>query len=242
MVILSKKRIVLIIFCLIIGISSFFIKTSVTNIDNKKLSEVTAVPSSGKTVILDAGHGSPDEGAESKNGTTEAKINLEIVLEVQKLLEQSGTTVILTRSDENSIYDLDKKTLREKKISDIKNRVKIGNESSSDIFVSVHLNKIPESRYYGWQCFYNTKNEKSKSLAENLQKSLNEAIEKENNREVKKLESVYIMKNVEIPISIVECGFLSNPEEEQELQTKEYQEKLAWGIYIGINRYFNEID
>lgn len=242
MVILSKKRIVLIIFCLIIGISSFFIKTSVTNIDNKKLSEVTAVPSSGKTVILDAGHGSPDEGAESKNGTTEAKINLEIVLEVQKLLEQSGTTVILTRSDENSIYDLDKKTLREKKISDIKNRVKIGNESSSDIFVSVHLNKIPESQYYGWQCFYNTKNEKSKSLAENLQKSLNEAIEKENNRKVKKLESVYIMKNVEIPISIVECGFLSNPEEEQELQTKEYQEKLAWGIYTGINKYFNEIN
>lgn len=242
MVILSKKRIVLIIFCLIIGISSFFIKTSVTNIDNKELSEVTAVPSSGKTVILDAGHGSPDEGAESKNGTTEAEINLKITLEVQKLLEQSGTTVILTRSDENSIYDLDKKTLREKKISDIKNRVKIGNESSSDIFVSVHLNKIPESRYYGWQCFYNTKNEKSKSLAENLQKSLNEAIEKENNREVKKLESVYIMKNVEIPISIVECGFLSNPEEEQELQTKEYQEKLAWGIYTGINRYFNEID
>ena len=242
MFILSKKRIVLIIFGLIIGISSFFIKTSVTNIGNKKLSEVTAVPSSGKTVILDAGHGSPDEGAESKNGTTEAEINLKITLEVQKLLEQSGTTVILTRSDENSIYDLDKKTLREKKISDIKNRVKIGNESSSDIFVSVHLNKIPESRYYGWQCFYNTKNDKSKSLAENLQKSLNEAIEKENNREVKKLESVYIMKNVEIPISIVECGFLSNPEEEQELQTKEYQEKLAWGIYTGINKYFNEIN
>lgn len=242
MVILSKKRILIIIFCLIIGISTFLIKTSVTNIDNKKLLEVTAMPSSGKTVILDAGHGSPDEGAESKNGTTEAEINLKITLEVQKLLEQSGTTVILTRSDENSIYDLDKKTLREKKISDIKNRVKIGNESSSDIFVSVHLNKIPESRYYGWQCFYNTKNDKSKSLAENLQKSLNEAIEKENNREVKKLESVYIMKNVEIPISIVECGFLSNPEEEQELQTKEYQEKLAWGIYTGINRYFNEID
>ena len=212
------------------------------NIDNKKLSEVTAVPSSGKTVILDAGHGSPDEGAESKNGTTEAKINLEIVLDVQKLLEQSGTTVILTRSDENSIYDLVKITSREKKISDIKNRVKIGNESSSNIFVSVHLNKIPESQYYGWQCFYNTKNEKSKSLAENLQKSLNEAIEKENNRKVKKLESVYIMKNVEIPISIVECGFLSNPEEEQELQTKEYQEKLAWGIYTGINKYFNEIN
>lgn len=241
MVILSKRRILIIIFCLIIGISTFLIKTSVINIDNKKTSEVTAVPASGKSIILDAGHGTPDEGAESKNGTTEAEINLKITLEVQKLLEQSGSTVILTRSDENAIYDLDKKTLREKKISDIKNRVKIGNNSSADIFVSIHLNKIPQSQYYGWQCFYNTKNENSKTLAEYLQSSLNDAIQKENNRKVMKLNSIYIMKNVEIPISVVECGFLSNPEEEQELQTEEYQEKLAWGIYTGINNYFAEI-
>ena len=241
MVILSKKRILIIIFCLIIGISTFFIKTSITNIDDKELAEVTAVPASGKTIILDAGHGTPDEGAESKNGTTEAEINLKITLEVQKLLEQSGSTVILTRSDENAIYDLDKETLREKKISDIKNRVKIGNETSSDIFVSIHLNKIPQSQYYGWQCFYNIKNENSKILAESLQNSLNDAIQKENNRKAMKLNSIYIMKNVEIPISVVECGFLSNPEEEQELQTEEYQEKLAWGIYTGINNYFDEI-
>lgn len=241
MVILSKKRILIIIFCLIIGISTFLIKTSIVNIDNKKTSEVTAVPASGKTIILDAGHGTPDEGAESKNGTTEAEINLKITLEVQKLLEQSGSTVILTRSDGNAIYDLDKETLREKKISDIRNRVKIGNETSSDIFVSIHLNKIPQSQYYGWQCFYNTKNENSKVLAESLQSSLNDAIQKENNRKAMKLNSIYIMKNVEIPISVVECGFLSNPEEEQELQTEEYQEKLAWGIYTGINNYFDEI-
>ena len=241
MVILSKRRILIIIFCLIIGISTFLIKTSVINIDNKKTSEVTAVPASGKSIILEAGHGTPDEGAESKNGTTEAEINLKVTLEVQKLLEQSGSTVILTRSDENAIYDLDKKTLREKKISDIKNRVKIGNNSSADIFVSIHLNKIPQSQYYGWQCCYNTKNENSKTLAEYLQSSLNDAIQKENNRKAMKLNSIYIMKNVEIPISVVECGFLSNPEEEQELQTEEYQEKLAWGIYTGINNYFAEI-
>lgn len=90
--------------------------------------------------MLDIGY--PDNGAESVNGTTENEINLKITLKLQKLLEQSGATVILTRSDENGIYDLDKKTLREMKISDIKNRVKIGNESSADIFVSIHLNKI----------------------------------------------------------------------------------------------------
>ncbi len=83
------------------------------------------------------------KGHKVVHGTTEAETNLKIALKVQNLLEQSGATVILTRSDENAIYDLDKSTLREKKISDIHNRVKIGNESSADIFVSIHLNKIP---------------------------------------------------------------------------------------------------
>ena len=154
------------------------------------------------------------------------------------MLEQSGCNVILTRSDENAIYDLDKKTLREKKISDIKNRVKIGNTSSADIYVSIHLNKIPQSKYYGWQCFYNTKNDKSIDLAKSIQEKLNEAIQKENNRIAMKLDSIYIMKNVEIPISVVECGFLSNPEEEKQLLEDSYQERLAWGIYNGIIEYF----
>ena len=97
-------------------------------------------------------------GAQSSRGTTEAETNLKISLKLQNLLEQSGCTVILTRSDENAIYDLDKTTLREKKISDIRNRVKIGNNASADLFVSVHLNKIPQQQYWGWQCFYNSKN------------------------------------------------------------------------------------
>ena len=82
-------------------------------------------------------------------GTTEAETNLKIALKLQNLLEQSGATVILTRSDENAIYDLDSKTLKQKKVSDIHNRVKIGNESSADIFVSIHLNKIPQQQYWG---------------------------------------------------------------------------------------------
>lgn len=183
-----------------------------------------------------------DEGAESNNGTTEAQINLKITLKVQNLLEQSGCTVILTRSDDNGIYDLDKDTLREKKVSDIKNRVKIGNESSADIFVSIHLNKISESQYYGWQCFYKNNDEKSKNLANNLQNSLNESIDKINNRVALPIQKIYIVEHVEIPISIVECGFLSNPEEEEQLQSDEYQDRLAWGIYNGITNYFYNLE
>ena len=186
------------------------------------------------------GHGKPDEGAQSSNGTTEAETNLKITLKLQNLLEQSGAKVILTRSDENAIYDIDSKTLKEKKVSDIHNRVKIGNESSADIFVSIHLNKIPQNQYWGWQCFYQEGNEKSTKLAKSLQDNLNEAIQKENKRVPMKLDNVYIMKHIEIPTSIVECGFLSNPEEEKLLLEDEYQDKLAWGIYNGIIDYFYE--
>ena len=179
-------------------------------------------------------------GAESSSGTTEAETNLKIALKLQNLLEQSGCTVILTRSDENAIYDLDKNTLREKKISDIRNRVKIGNNSTADIFISIHLNKIPQQQYWGWECFYSSKNEKSSELAKKIQSNLNESIQKENKRVAMKLDTVYIMKHVEIPISIVECGFLSNPEEEQQLLDDEYQNRLAWGIFNGVIEYFNE--
>ena len=241
MFILHLKRLKIILGFVLISLFAFSCTYVKDENNRNKTVETTATPVSGKTVILDAGHGSPDEGAESKDGVTEADINLKITLKLQNLLEQSGCEVILTRSDENAIYDLDSKTLRQKKVSDIKNRVKIGNESSADIFVSIHLNKIPQSQYYGWQCFYNTKNEKSIELAKEIQENLNKAIEKENDRVAMKLDTVYIMKNVEIPISIVECGFLSNQEEEKQLLEDSYQEKLDWGIYNGIMEYFLEM-
>ena len=205
--------------------------------DNKTVQTVT-LPVTNKVIVIDAGHGVPDEGAESSNGISEAKINLNIALKLQTLLEQSGATVILTRSDENAIYDIDSKTLKEKKMSDLKNRVKIGNESSADIFVSIHLNKIPQSQYDGWQTFYKEGSEDGARLAKTIQENLNKTIQKENNRIAKTIDKIYIIKHVEIPTTIVECGFLSNPDEEKLLLEDEYQNKLAWGIYNGIIDYF----
>lgn len=246
MIIINKKRARIIVSCLFISLFAFSFQIankkgnrSVNNVDNNTI-ETTATPVSGKTIVVDAGHGVPDEGAQSSNGTTEAETNLKIALKLQNLLEQSGCNVVLTRSNENAIYDLDKTTLKEKKISDIHNRVKIGNESQADIFVSIHLNKIPQQQYWGWQCFYQSGNEQSIKLAKSLQSNLNEAIQEDNKRVAMKLDTVYIMKHVEIPISIVECGFLSNPEEEKKLLEDEYQNKLAWGIYNGIIDYFLE--
>ena len=232
MIILHKKRLIFIITCMCVAMFACMLTIKENTI------ETVSLPVSNKVIILDAGHGTPDEGAESSNGTTEAEINLKITLKVQKLLEQSGATVILTRSDENAIYDIDSKTLKQKKVSDIHNRVKIGNESSADIFVSIHLNKIPQSQYWGWQCFYKKNNENSKKLAEAIQANLNQAIPKDNKRVAMQIDNIYIIKNVQIPTAIVECGFLSNLQEEQLLLTDEYQDKLAWGIYNGIINYF----
>ena len=229
-----KKRIFLfaIIICLIVFITLFSSK-------DVKIIQTMAVPVTNKIIVVDAGHGKPDSGAENESGVSEEAINLKIALKLQKFLESSGAIVLLTRSDENGIYEIDSKTISQKKLSDIKNRVKIANDASADIYVSIHLNKIPQGQYWGWQTFYNTRNEKSKLLADSIQKNLNDIISGENKRETKKLDSIYIMKNVEIPIALVECGFLSNEQEAQKLTQDDYQSKLAWGIYDGIMDYFN---
>ena len=237
MIILNKKRITLILSGIFLSVFVFILTTGNAEEQNKYISTVS-LPASGKTIVIDAGHGVPDEGAQSSNGTTEAETNLKIALKLQNLLEQSGCTVILTRSDENAIYDIDSKTLKQKKISDIKNRVKIGNESSADIFVSIHLNKIPQSQYDGWQTFYKEGSQDGAKLAKSIQENLNKTIQKENNRIAKTIDKIYIIKHVEIPTTIVECGFLSNPDEEKLLLEDEYQNKLAWGIYNGIIDYF----
>ena len=234
MIVIYKKRITM----LLIGIFCFsaILCANMSDVENTVLTSST--PVTNKVVILDAGHGKPDEGAEGLNGTTEEKTNLSITLKLQKLLEESGATVILTRSDENAIYDLDKNTLKEKKVSDIKNRVKIGNESSADILISIHLNKGDSESYSGWQTFYKKNDEKGKRLATSIQKELKETIKVENHREANEISNIYLVDKVQIPVTIVECGFLSNPQEEQKLLTDEYQNQLAWGIYNGILKYF----
>jgi len=238
MIVITKKQLIKTMSFVFIGMFTILFCSMQFTIPNEEIIKTSSLPISGKVIVVDAGHGVPDEGAESSNGTTEAQSNLAIALKLQNLLEQSGSTVILTRSDENAIYDIDSTTLKQKKISDIHNRVKIGNESSADIFVSIHLNKIPQSQYDGWQTFYKEGNSDGQKLAVSIQNSLKDAIDRENNRVAKTIDNIYIIKHVEIPTTIVECGFLSNPEEEKLLLDNTYQDKLAWGIYNGIIEYF----
>jgi len=173
-----------------------------------------------------------------ENGICESSINLSITKKVQTLLEQSGCTVLLTREDENGIYDSNANTIHEKKVSDLKNRAKLANESNADVFISIHLNKFDSPQYWGWQTFFRKNDEKSKKLAICIQDGLNHMIQKENKRQALTIDNKYLVEHVSIPIVICECGFLSNPEEAKLLQEDSYQEKLAFGIYTGILEYF----
>ncbi|QEK11212.1 N-acetylmuramoyl-L-alanine amidase CwlD [Crassaminicella thermophila] len=192
-----------------------------------------------KVVIIDAGHGGIDGGAVGKSGVCESHINLKIALKLRKLLEQEGAIVLLTREDDVGLYS-DTGTVRKKKNEDLRNRKKLRDESQADLFISIHMNSFGQSKYYGAQTFYPKKSEESKRLAELIQEELIRVIDNGNNRVAKEKSDVYLLKSCKIPMVLVECGFLSNPMEERLLQEDKYQEKIAWSIYIGILRYFQE--
>lgn len=198
--------------------------------------------STGKVVVLDAGHGNIDGGAVGANGSIEKDINLAICQKLQSYLEQNGITVILTRSDDNAIVDTDGKTVRQIKRDDLKYRRDMRDIEGADVFISVHMNKFPDAKYKGAQVFYASSPEKSRILGETIQKSMIENLDKSNTRAAKKAEnSIYILKDSKTPSVIVECGFLSNADEEKLLQNDSYQKKVAWSIFAGIEEYFTEM-
>lgn len=234
MIILKKEKILFYISTIFISI--FFYSLTNHSINTK---EVSSIPISNHTVVIDAGHGLPDGGATDNENNLESDLNLKIALKLQKILEASNCTVLLTRSDENGIYEEDSNSIREKKVSDMKNRVNIANNLHSEIFVSIHMNKTTDNSS-GWQTFYKENCNNSKKLALLIQNNLNYSIQKENKREIKSINNIYLSKHVSTPFVLVECGFLSNSIEAKQLQDSTYQEKLAWGIYTGIMDYFSE--
>lgn len=205
------------------------------------LSEQEAfLPSVGRTVIIDAGHGTPDGGAVGNTGVLEKDLNLSVAQALQRLFESNGTNVLLTRSDDNGIYDVSG-SIKNKKVSDIKNREELIEKSDADIFISIHMNKFPQTQYSGPQVFFSANNKNSEILAECIQESMIKALNPEKKREIKKADqSIYLLKSPKIPAVLVECGFLSNEKEEKMLIDKNYQRHLAWAMYCGVIEYFNE--
>ena len=200
----------------------------------------SSLPFNKKIIVIDAGHGNPDGGAIGINGSIEQQINLKVSLKLQRLLEQSGAYVILTRSDENSVSEeLDRK-IREIKRDDLKIRKDMRDNSGCDAFISIHMNKFEEEKYSGAQVFYGEYPDGSKNLGECIQSNLKLHVDQNNNRAAKLSKDIYLLKHAQVPSVVVECGFLSNAHEEALLNDENYQNKIAYGIYHGIVDYFDE--
>lgn len=187
-----------------------------------------------ETLVLDAGHGGFDGGAVSPNGVTEQEINLHVTKKVESLAGLFGIPTELTRKDGNALDYEAGRSVRENKVADIKARQHICEQIQNPVFISIHLNKFEQSRYFGAQVFYGEKNAQSKAIAESIQAALKSGIANGNHRVAKPAgDSIYLMRTLTCPALIVECGFLSNPDDETALMQDVYQTQLAVCILAG---------
>ncbi len=191
-------------------------------------------------IVIDAGHGGIDPGAVGNYKYNEDVINLFIANKLVTYLEGTGFDIIMTRYDNEGLYTEKSNTYRSRKNEDLSKRVEIINNSCADICISIHLNYFPQRKYYGAQSFYKKNCIESKTAAETVQSELKSILDKNNTRVAMVKSDIIIMKYTKIPVILVECGFLSNPEEEKLLNSDIYQEKIAWAIFSGILKYFNE--
>lgn len=201
----------------------------------------TMASESEKIILIDPGHGGFDGGAKSKNGVIEKDINLQISLKLKEVLESKGYKVYLTRENDEALGN-GGSTIKEKKREDLKKRRDMKKEVNCDVFISIHQNMFPQEKCYGAQVWHGS-NDISKKLANNIQESVKETVKDNNKRVSKPAGDAYLILRDDYKGAsvLVECGFLSNMEEEKRLQTEEHQNAIVEGISLGIDRYFDEI-
>lgn len=211
-------------------ISKNYIKASSTETDS------TAV-----TVIIDPGHGGEDGGAVAPDDSVEKDYNLAISLKLESLLKIYGFNVIMTRTSDVMTCDDGLKTQREKKVSDIRNRLNLMSQYDDCIFVSIHQNKFHDATQNGTQVFYSKNNVNSKKLAENIQNSIQINLQNNNKRKIKQSGTeIYLLYHATVPAVLVECSFLSNNNDLYMIKDEQYQNKLALLIADGIIKYTNQ--
>ena len=243
MFVFTKKDIIFYIIIIFLITCTIFTPLSLKQFKTESMSTTSNLINEKIKVVIDAGHGEPDGGAVSKDGVKESELNLQIAQRLEEKLKECNFEIIMTRKNENNIAleSVQEKTIREIKTSDLNNRVKIANESDADVLISIHMNKFEDSRYRGWQTFYSKNSEEGKALAENIQASISKCIDYENKRTALKIEGIKIIDKSSIPAVIVECGFLSNPQDELLLITDKYQDSVAYAIFKGIVGYLAQM-
>ena len=215
---------------LFVGLAGVFSDTVTVVLQNQ-------TPQRYHKVVIDAGHGGIDTGATSCTGVPESRINLEISLRLEDLLRFLGLETVMIRRTDTSVYT-EGNTIASQKISDLKERVRIVNETENSILVSIHQNTFSDSRYGGAQVFY-ANTDGSKDLANTLQSVIANTINPGSNRSCKRANGVFLMENIRKTGVLIECGFLTNPAEEAKLRSKDYQQKLCIVIVAGLAEYLS---
>lgn len=193
------------------------------------------------TIVVDAGHGGEDGGAVGVNGLVEKDINLAIALALAENLKANNFQVILVRDGDYSVGDQSLSTVAERKRSDTKNRVRLVEETGECLLVSIHQNQFSQSQYSGAQMFYSPNNPESAQLAECIRESVVSSLQPDNTRQNKEAgEEIYLLTHCQVPAVLVECGFLSNPEEANLLSQEAYQQDMAAAIYNGIVSFLEQ--
>lgn len=198
------------------------------------VTELTDTPFLPYCIVLDAGHGYNDNGCSGTNGGIESDINLEITFKLEKILKDFGFKVVLTRKDKNGLYDEDAPN---HKVSDMEKRKDIITQANPDFVISIHCNSYPDTSLRGAQAFYKKDNEESLNLATAIQETLTSQIpyaKKEAN-----FGDYYILNESPANAVLIECGYLTNPEDEALLISPDHQQKLAYAIACGIVKYFD---
>ena len=207
-----------------------------TSESRQEENQTAQTDSTKRTVVLDSGHGGFDPGKESSDGILEKHINLAIAEQLKELLEKEGIRVVMTRTDDNGLYT---ESDSNKKIADMKKRCAIIDAAKADIVVSIHQNSYEDSRVKGPQVFYYRDSPQGEKLAKILQEKLNENLQVERPREAKGNTTYYLLRRSPGVLNIVECGFLTNPEEAAMLSHEEYQQKVAEAVADGVVQYMN---
>ena len=213
--------------CVVLVASSFFIAQKI------KLVYVSTL--NGKIIVIDAGHGGVDGGVVGVNGTVESEINLKISKILRHYLQEKGYKVVLTRTGENGLYEVGAKN---KKLSDMQKRKEIINENSPDLVISIHQNSYPLKTVKGAQVFYAESNEKSSEIAQCLQNALNEFYSQD--KKSKKAD-YYVLQCSPYPTVLIECGFLSNAQDEKNLNDSTFRESLAKAIANSVDKIFSNL-
>lgn len=187
--------------------------------------------------VIDAGHGGVDGGATSCTGVLESKINLQIALKLNDLMQLLGYETVMIRTTDTSIHTKGD-SIAAQKVSDLKERVRIVNETENAVLISIHQNTFSDSRYGGAQVFYSAKGN-SQLLASKMQTAFTETVNPASKRKCKTSKGIYLMEHIETMGVLIECGFLSNPQEESKLRSSDYQNKLCCVIACTVTSYLS---